>query len=215
MENDLILLNAKHVYVLRTIDGSVKIGVSGDITTRMKNIQTASGKKIIDFYYTEKCSNSCEIESIIKKEFSHCKIFGEWFGCDYNDMKKRVIELYDDIAKFNYITEEENKAEQQKIIDSVKVALGYDEYDIKYHTYNIFDATISLLSLWSVISEYFQDEENKGNIDRTIAYLFKKVYVYKDLFYEEDFRKLESTIDNHQDIKKLLYDGIKHSEELN
>lgn len=215
MENDLILLNANHIYVLRAIDGSVKIGVSRDITTRMKNIQTASGRKITDFYYTEKCSNSCEIESIIKKEFSHCKILGEWFRCDYNDMKKRVIELYDDIARFNYITEEENEAEQQKIIDSVKVALRYDEYDLKYHTYNIFDATISLLSLLSVISEYFQDEENMENIDRTIAYLFKKVYVYKDLFYEKDFRKLENMINSHPDIKKLLYDRIKDNEELN
>lgn len=84
----------KHIYVLLSKNKNVKIGVSKNIIKRISAIEGASGYKIVDYFITEKCSNSYEIEHMAHQYFRDNRLFGEWFKVDFNNAVSVVKELY-------------------------------------------------------------------------------------------------------------------------
>ncbi len=110
----------KHVYVLLSENGNVKIGVSKNVMKRIKAIEGASGYKICDFFITEKCSNAYEIENELHKTFSGKKLYGEWFYIDFKKAIKETREVYERLSEFTY----EKESESTKTIEFLKSLYG-------------------------------------------------------------------------------------------
>lgn len=100
------VINGKSIYVIRTDDGSVKVGISKNVDARMKAIQCNSGKKIVDSYATGICSNAIEIESKAKEHFALKNIMGEWFSCEFDEMVNFVKSTYENNAQMDYVCNE-------------------------------------------------------------------------------------------------------------
>lgn len=111
-------MGMKSVYVMKSSDGSVKIGVSKNVEKRKKTLESTFGITMLEMYNTELCSNSYEIESLMHDMFSDFKIHGEWFCVDY---RKAVLSLRD-LFKKAEILEEESK--NDGMVDYIKQILG-------------------------------------------------------------------------------------------
>lgn len=91
--------NPKCIYVLKAQDGSVKVCVSRDISKRKNVVQGQSGRKIVDCFFTDMCSNSYQIELEVKKRFSSKKMEGEWFVADFEAVKNTVVSVFIEMHK--------------------------------------------------------------------------------------------------------------------
>ena len=85
---------AKVVYLLKAIDGSVKIGVTGEFEKRLKVIQNQSGKVIDACYVTRYCSNPYEIEAKFKRMYKDKRINGEWYSIDFEESKYVLEKIF-------------------------------------------------------------------------------------------------------------------------
>lgn len=92
--------NWKSIYVFLAKDKKVKIGVSGDVQRRLKDIEYAAGIDIIDYFSTDLCSNPYLVEKICHEVFNDCRIFGEWFSVDFQDAVNGVKAVFDNHARF-------------------------------------------------------------------------------------------------------------------
>lgn len=87
--------NNKKVYVIEINDQSVKIGISVNTDKRFKQIECASGKKIINYFISPETPNAKKIEQLAHKHFSIYRQRGEWFsGVTFTQIKNHV-ERYD------------------------------------------------------------------------------------------------------------------------
>lgn len=89
----------KSVYCV-LVNGIVKVGVSSDPEKRMKQIKNASGGYVEKYFFTEKSSNSFQIERILHKKFSCDRLHGEWFKSDFEKVKMELIGSFSSYAKF-------------------------------------------------------------------------------------------------------------------
>ena len=80
--------NGGYVYVLLADDNTVKIGVTVNPFKRVSQIETASGKEIIDWTLSKPCSNYLEIEKELHDHFSKSRLKGEWFNIEYPEAKE-------------------------------------------------------------------------------------------------------------------------------
>lgn len=92
----------KSIYVLRAEDETVKIGVSKNVEQRIKTLQGASGKKIVECFCTQKCSNAYLIETIILKHFSLQRMCGEWTSADFKEVVRYAEEVFAEKSKFEH-----------------------------------------------------------------------------------------------------------------
>lgn len=88
----------KNLYVLESEDHVVKIGITSNLYTRKKTLQSVTGRKFINEYMTELCYNAHEIESEIKKELKKYNISGEWFNIEFSKMVKIVQQKFNSKA---------------------------------------------------------------------------------------------------------------------
>lgn len=90
----------KSVYVMKTDNGTIKIGISKDVSKRAKALNCLYPFNIIDFYKTKPCSNAFEIEKIMHTKFSKEKYFGEWFYADYDYTVSCLKNVFSKKAEF-------------------------------------------------------------------------------------------------------------------
>ncbi|MDB8711641.1 GIY-YIG nuclease family protein [Mediterraneibacter gnavus] len=86
---------AKVVYLLKSVDDSVKIGVTEEFEKRLKVVQNQSGKVIDKCYVTGYCSNPFEIEAEFKRMYKDNRINGEWYSIDFEESKQILKRIFD------------------------------------------------------------------------------------------------------------------------
>ena len=86
---------AKVVYLLKAVDGSVKVGVTEEFEKRLKVVQNQSGKVIDECYVTRYCSNPFEIEAEFKRMYKDNRINGEWYSIDFEESKQVLERIFD------------------------------------------------------------------------------------------------------------------------
>lgn len=96
-----IPVQMKHIYVVENERGAVKIGISQDVSNRIKVLSKQGGFKPINVYHTKMCSNGYEIENKIHKKLEPYRIDGEWFKLSFNEAVKVVNDIFECEAKFN------------------------------------------------------------------------------------------------------------------
>lgn len=154
----------KHVYVLLSKNGNVKIGVSKNIVKRIAAIEGASGYKIEDYYITEKCSNSYAIEHMAHEYFRNGRLFGEWFNIDFNDAINVVKSLYEKHYKIL-----QRKAEENNISRIIEILYPKD-----YREYEFSDEFIDLsIAVAEKMKEIRQLREEYKRLERENQYLKK------------------------------------------
>lgn len=106
----------KHIYVILSENGNVKIGVSKNVEKRISAIKGASGYKIKDCFVTEKCSNAFEIEKMAHEYFKEKRLFGEWFKADFKEAVDVVKSLHENFSRFSEAKQEVDTTETMKLI---------------------------------------------------------------------------------------------------
>ena len=86
---------AKVVYLLKSVDNSVKIGVTEELERRLKVVQNQSGKVIDKCYVTGYRSNPFEIEAEFKRMYKDNRINGEWYSIDFEESKQILKRIFD------------------------------------------------------------------------------------------------------------------------
>lgn len=84
----------KVVYLLKSCDGLVKVGVTSDFEKRLKIIEGQSGRAIDSAYFTRYCSNSFSVETEFKHVYHANKIKGEWYEIDYEQAKESLEDIF-------------------------------------------------------------------------------------------------------------------------
>jgi hypothetical protein len=84
------------VYVLEC-NGLHKIGVAQDVESRVKQLQTGNGNRIVEVTSYEFFSMAYWVESYLHKEFTASKTIGEWFN--FSDYELGSVKL---MLKFEY-----------------------------------------------------------------------------------------------------------------
>lgn len=130
--------NGGYVYILLADDKTVKVGITVNPYTRILQIESASGKNIIDWVVSNVCSNYREIEKNIHDEFKIYRLNGEWFNVDFlkavrclNNMKLEpasISDLKDTILR---------NVKSLKIASEIMKEFKYKEYNYTVTKYNI------------------------------------------------------------------------------
>lgn len=115
----------KHIYIFKTEINGCKIGVSGNIEQRKSAISSQGNNNIVDVFYTPKCFNAHEIESIMHKYFDKYRGIGEWFNVDFQEACNKLSETFDKYA----ITEVE---------DNIKTYDYHSDKQQEDKTFNIY-----------------------------------------------------------------------------
>ncbi len=104
MRNATDLFEAKqNIYLIKSTNGFVKIGISQDVYTRMKQIQTTSGNicKLLLLITPEPTIDLSAkyTEKILHKYFKEKRKIGEWFDLSKSDIlevKQAFIDIIDE-----------------------------------------------------------------------------------------------------------------------
>jgi len=75
----------KNVYVI-LCEGAVKIGISGDPFRRFKQIESASGRKIIDKFLSMPLEDAYLFEQRILRHFKDDRLIGEWVTTPFGEV---------------------------------------------------------------------------------------------------------------------------------
>lgn len=177
-----------YVYICLANDNTVKIGVTKYPYSRLRQIETSSGKEILNWYVKEPCKNYKEIEKQIHKEFKKCRLKGEWFNCNFLSAVQKAkdakgVKLTQ--VKTNDITNE------IKALNLFKLALDvkYEEFEDMFFEYD--------LDTWSPMESETETikneiEENiKYNIDNKTEDLNEYLIKYKNTI-DKDIKSKES-----------------------
>jgi len=75
------------VYILLMSDGTVKVGMTKDLSERIKQIQAQTGRNVLNFKSTPfmLIKDARELESALKEKFAAYKISGEYFDMRFVD----------------------------------------------------------------------------------------------------------------------------------
>lgn len=84
------------VYVIKSPDKTMKIGVSEDTNARITQLQTGNGNKLKLIYESNDFINAHEVEKAIHKKLESKRTIGEWFLYSYETFLDvvRYIEEY-------------------------------------------------------------------------------------------------------------------------
>jgi hypothetical protein len=125
--------NGGYVYVCLAKDNTVKIGITTYPYTRLRQIETSSGKEIINWYIDKACANYKYIENTIHKTFADNRLKGEWFDIVF---ESAVSEL-NKIAKIDIVEVDEKEKIQTLSLLKLALEVKYSEYDEIVGEYNL------------------------------------------------------------------------------
>lgn len=167
--NDLKIFNNKEfgtygwksIYVMKSNDGKIKIGVSKCPDKRKKTLESLLNIQILEKYETELCSNSYQIESILHKYFSAYRIYGEWFSCKYELAVSVLNDKFEEMAEFN------NRSDRITILDSFMedtnhIISSKEEY-VKFLECNLEKLSEALVLMEETNEKLFQIAEHLIN----------------------------------------------------
>lgn len=178
----------KRVYILKSENGLVKIGISKNVNKRIRNLENSSGYSITDFYSTKMISNSNEIENSLHKKFKANRKCGEWFDIEF---EKTIIALEAEEHKFEY--KEKEKINYEKIakefIDEEKSAL-----DKKIFDDNIKECK-ELLNFDNISFHDFKEHyENQKEIGENEEFEGDYPNLCKGIFVKKEFEEYKQDI---------------------
>lgn len=82
----------KNIYLIHNhLLGLTKIGISGNVKTRLIGLESSCGVSLELFYYTLPCDNSEIIEKEMHEMFKNDKAKGEWFRTDKEILKQELL----------------------------------------------------------------------------------------------------------------------------
>lgn len=84
----------KSVYIAEFSDETVKIGVSYDVQSRIKQLSCQKGFNVIRYTKTQPIVNAEQIERELHKHFANYRLKGEYFGCKYEDVTNYINDIY-------------------------------------------------------------------------------------------------------------------------
>lgn len=76
-----------YIYVIGPKEPPVKIGITGDLTQRLRNLQTGHSRELF-VHHSEAIDNDKTaklFEGIIHKNLKHRQTYGEWFDISIED----------------------------------------------------------------------------------------------------------------------------------
>ena len=81
-----------HLYVMKSGD-SCKIGISKDVSRRIKQVQTGCPNKIEDVWVSPDLEYASECEKILHSYFEYCRSSGEWFSVSFDEACRKAKEV--------------------------------------------------------------------------------------------------------------------------
>ena len=187
------LSESKHIYVLENSDRRVKIGVSKNIKQRIRALETGSSYKMINVFYTAKCSNSNELESLCHKHFKNFKIRGEWFDVPFETAKEYVKNLN---LEFNFRSEEESKKRVEKFFRR------WSEVGLQKYFKFSYSGKVYRINR-NKVKKY--DKEILSDIDGYIESC-KEIEEYD---WAKEYEELKNNYNRTKDIDLLIYEYIR------
>lgn len=82
----------KCVYAIHFDDGSVKIGVSKEPKKRINTLSHASGKRVVESWFSDPLENAFDVEHKVHKRFYEKRLEGEYFRISYADALEAIAE---------------------------------------------------------------------------------------------------------------------------
>lgn len=104
------------VYIFEMEDGTVKIGITGDIEARRYNVSTKKRMKIKRVYHTNFIDhkNAISIERRLHEKFVHERLEGEFFKINFSDACSELDGFFDEIEE-SLLNEEEITTDLEKV----------------------------------------------------------------------------------------------------
>lgn len=180
--------NGGYVYVLLANDNTVKIGVTMNPYKRISQIETASGKEIVDWFISEPCLNYTAIESKLHRYFSDARLKGEWFNIKYNDAIKELKNMNFESVDYYDVEDEIIGVVKTIRLCNVFAEVEHKEYNYEKVKYNItyeipddaisemknmilehYNANISEGEYTDYLEEYISNIKNNINIAETVV----------------------------------------------
>ena len=212
-----------YVYIVLADDKTVKIGITKHPYTRINQIETASGKEIINWHFSKVCSNYKDIETKMHKYFKNNRLKGEWFNISYGDAKNYLKNF-----KCESVTQSSNSDEiirQVKIIQlcNVFASIEHKEYNYKKLKYNrdiyddrhIKDETLEVVKdeifkhyeynkkeMWPEDNfvQVYIDYIKNGDVKRAVI---EYCIDFMDLGADEEMLRAEGLYDIYDDVLKF------------
>lgn len=87
-----------YIYVIeckKSDHSDYKIGVTNDLSKRIKNIRTGNPNKV-DYVFYQQNKNAYKLEKWLHSQFSEKRLEGEWFGnITLKDIRMKILEYND------------------------------------------------------------------------------------------------------------------------
>lgn len=202
----------QQVYVLESVSGLVKIGITNKLKRRIREIETASGYKIVSQWSTKQSDLAREIEQAVHKILKDCREQGEWFSVDFAEAAELTsyissqisgfpfdssIRPYSGIKKYHYHL---GKIEIEKI-PITKFPL--EKYKISFFNWYLMVGTsftsgvVGVTLLYVVISNYGHSKASTS----LIISIFSLFLLYISVFQIPNARKDNSKLIKNEMIK--------------
>ena len=158
--------NEGYVYICLANDNTIKIGITTYPYTRLHQIETSSGKEIVDWYVEKSCVNYKSIESQMHNIFKNNRLKGEWFTSNFNEAVNKLK-----VLKKKYICESnKDDNEKIKILNLLKLALEikyeeYEEWSLKYNFDSWTPTNEDIDTVKNVIKENIEYNNKEYNGD--------------------------------------------------
>lgn len=99
MKGKIVMSKPKSIYIVENEFGNIKIGVSGNVKSRIKTLSSQGGFKPMREYFTSHCTNAYDIERKCHIRFKKYNIGGEWFSVGFLEAKKYLRKIFKREAK--------------------------------------------------------------------------------------------------------------------
>lgn len=222
------------VYFMSTQD-YIKIGISKNLSSRIKQVQTGCPIRLrrVEYVNVESREIALKIEKLMHKEFSDLNTFGEWFytikDCDLGIRRKSILKEFGiDKVEILFDKQKDYKREQSKeIFDSInKIHFSDIPIDEKISKLNKMQNTLygqnmenilflsySKNTLIDICSRYIKKNINllkikKVTVENQAVFEFKKELTENDKLLQEIENKKKELIEQ----KDRLLEEIEEKE---